>query len=48
MTIAVTSHLNFRGAARAALEHYRAVFGGEITAITYAQMGGPTTRRRPI
>ena len=41
MTIAVTPHLNFRGDARAALEHYRAAFGGEITAVTYAQMGGP-------
>jgi PhnB protein len=41
MTIAVTPHLNFRGDARAALEHYQAAFGGEITAVTYAQMGGP-------
>ena len=41
MTIAVTPHLNFRGDARAALEHYRDAFGGELTAITYAQMGGP-------
>lgn len=41
MTIAVTPHLNFRGDARAALEHYAAAFGGEITAITYAQMGAP-------
>ena len=41
MTIVVTPHLNFRGDARAALEHYRAAFGGELTAITYAQMGGP-------
>ncbi len=41
MPIAVTPHLNFRGDARAALEHYRAAFGGELTAITYAQMGGP-------
>jgi PhnB protein len=36
MSIDVTTHLNFRGEARAALEHYAAVFGGELVAITYA------------
>ncbi|RIX26512.1 VOC family protein [Amnibacterium setariae] len=41
MSIAVTPHLNFRGDARAALEHYRAAFAGEVVAITYAQMGAP-------
>lgn len=36
MTIKTTTHLNFRGQARAALAFYRSVFGGELTAITYA------------
>jgi PhnB protein len=36
MTIKTTTHLNFRGQARAALEFYRDVFGGELAAITYA------------
>lgn len=36
MTIATTTHLNFRGDARAALSFYQAVFGGHLVAITYA------------
>ncbi|SDE08251.1 VOC family protein [Auraticoccus monumenti] len=36
MTITTTTHLNFRGQARAALELYRSVFGGEVLAVTYA------------
>jgi PhnB protein len=36
MTVTVTPHLNFRGTARAALEHYQRVFGGELVAVTYA------------
>jgi len=36
MAITTTTHLNFRGDARAALEFYRSVFGGELTAFTYA------------
>ena len=36
MTVAATTHLNFRGDARAALELYRSVFGGEVVAVTYA------------
>ena len=36
MTITTTTHLNFRGDARAALEFYQSVFGGELTAVTYA------------
>jgi len=39
MTITVSNHLNFRGEARAALEHYRSVFGGHLVAIT-RQDGG--------
>jgi len=40
MTVQTTPHLNFRGDARAALEFYRSVFGGELTVMTYADMGG--------
>lgn len=45
MTIAVTPHLNFRGNAREALEFYQTVFGGELSIISYADMGNadPTT-----
>lgn len=35
MSIAVTNHLNFRGEARAALEFYKSVFGGDTTILTY-------------
>jgi len=37
-----TTHLNFRGDALAALELYRSVFGGDLTAVTYAQAGAVT------
>jgi PhnB protein len=33
-----TTHINFRGDARAALEFYRDVFDGELTVITYGAM----------
>lgn len=36
MSMTTTTHLNFRGDARAALELYQSVFGGELTALTYA------------
>jgi PhnB protein len=36
MSIKVSNHLNFRGDARAALEFYQSVFGGELVVITYA------------
>lgn len=39
MSITTTTHLNFRGDARAALAFYRDVFGGELTILTYADMG---------
>lgn len=39
MTIETTTHLNFDGDARAALDFYAAVFGGGVTAMTYGQMG---------
>ncbi|CAL9562839.1 hypothetical protein SUDANB121_04691 [Nocardiopsis dassonvillei] len=35
MAITTTAHVNFRGDARAALEFYRSVFGGDIAVITY-------------
>lgn len=41
MTIKTTTHLNFRGNARQALERYRQVFGGELFAATYADFGMP-------
>lgn len=37
MTISTTTHLNFRGNAREALEFYQSVFGGEVTAFSYTQ-----------
>ncbi|ASD21510.1 bleomycin resistance protein [Cryobacterium sp. LW097] len=36
MTIHTTTHLNFRGDARAALEFYQSVFDGRLVAISYA------------
>ncbi len=36
MTIKTTTHLNFRGEARAALAFYQTVFGGDMMAISYA------------
>ena len=35
MTVSVTNHLNFRGDARAALEFYQSVFGGDLVIVTY-------------
>ncbi len=37
MSITTTTHLNFRGDARAALEFYQGVFGGDLTIVTHAQ-----------
>jgi PhnB protein len=37
MSITTTVHLNFRDQARAALEFYRSVFGGDLVAFTNAQ-----------
>ena len=36
MTLAVVTHLNFRGQAREALAFYKSVFGGEMVVMTYA------------
>lgn len=41
MTITTTTHLNFRGDARAALGFYQSVFGGELTIATYGDFGMP-------
>lgn len=41
MTLTTTTHLNFRGTARQALDFYRSVFGGEVTLATYGQFGLP-------
>ena len=41
MSIQTTTHLNFRGDARAALEFYQSVFGGHTVINTYADFGMP-------
>ncbi len=41
MTIQMTTHLNFRGDARSALDFYQSVFGGHLVANTYADFGMP-------
>ena len=41
MSIITTTHLNFRGDARAALEFYQSVFGGQVTIATYGDFGMP-------
>lgn len=35
MSVQTTTHINFRGDARAALEFYASVFGGQTTLVTY-------------
>jgi PhnB protein len=42
MAIVTTTHLNFRGDARAALEFYQSAFGGNVTLITYKDAQIPT------
>lgn len=41
MTITTTTHLNFQGDARAALEFYQSVFGGQVVIATYGEFGMP-------
>ncbi len=41
MSITTTTHLNFRGTARQALEFYQSVFGGNLTCATYNDVGMP-------
>lgn len=39
MSIKTTTHLNFGGTARQALDFYRGVFGGRVTLVTYGDFG---------
>lgn len=39
MSVTTTTHLNFRGAAREALDFYQSVFGGRTVAVTYGDAG---------
>jgi PhnB protein len=41
MAVQAVAHVNFRGEARAALEFYRSVFGGETRIATYGDFGMP-------
>jgi PhnB protein len=41
MALTTTTHLNFRGVARQALDFYQSVFGGEVTTATYGDFGMP-------
>ncbi|MBD0862643.1 VOC family protein [Gordonia sp. zg691] len=41
MTVTATTHLNFAGNARDALEFYASVFDGELTVATYGDFGMP-------
>jgi PhnB protein len=41
MSITTTTHLNFHGEARAALEFYSSVFGGRVSIATYGELGMP-------
>jgi PhnB protein len=41
MTLTATTHLNFRGDARAALEFYQSVFGGHLVVTSYGDFGMP-------
>ena len=41
MAITTTTHLNFRGDARPALEFYQSVFGGHLTVVAYGDFGMP-------
>ncbi|GAB2880745.1 VOC family protein [Streptomyces mayteni] len=39
MSVTTTTHLNFRGAAREALDFYHSVFGGRTAAVSYRDAG---------
>ncbi|PWI12675.1 bleomycin resistance protein [Streptomyces sp. Act143] len=39
MSVTTTTHLNFRGTAREALDFYRSVFGGRAVMVTYKDAG---------
>ncbi|MCX4681926.1 hypothetical protein OG413_42780 [Streptomyces sp. NBC_01433] len=38
MSVTTTTHLNFRGTARKALDFYQSVFGGRTVAVTYTDV----------
>lgn len=38
MSVQTTTHVNFRGQARAALEFYQSIFGGDISIATYTDI----------
>lgn len=39
MSVTTTTHLNFQGTAREALDFYQSVFGGRTIAVTYEDAG---------
>jgi PhnB protein len=41
VSYSTTTHLNFRGTARQALEFYGSVFGGHVHVVTYGEFGMP-------
>ena len=41
MSVTTTTHVNFRGHAREALEYYHSVFGGQLMIATYGDVGVP-------
>ena len=41
MTAILNPYLTFRGDARAAIDFYHSVFGGELTSMTFAENGDP-------
>jgi PhnB protein len=41
MSAILNPYLNFRGTARAAMEFYHSVFGGELSVLTFGEMGDP-------
>ena len=41
MSLTTTTHLNFPGTARQALDFYQSVFGGQVHATSYAEVGMP-------
>ncbi len=47
MSITTTTHVNLRGTARAALDHYRDVFGGEVAIVTYGDAGDSSDGAQP-
>lgn len=41
MSVNAVAHLNFHGQARAALDFYQSVFGGQTVIVTYGDFGLP-------